>query len=63
MDFIGGNLDEYLHPELHQDTMQGGAATAEPPPPEVPPQVGHHPSSLPRGIQAQITGGTQQVSG
>lgn len=50
MDFVGGNLDEFLHPERHAAALaaaQGGsvaapASGAEPPPapaPEAPPQV------------------------
>ena len=42
MDFVSGNLDEYLHPERHLDPAQQGALGAAPKPqeePEVPPQV------------------------
>ena len=43
MDFIGGNLDEYLHPERHiNPAQQQGALGAAPQPqeePAVPPQV------------------------
>lgn len=54
MDFVGGNLDEFLHPERHaaQLAEQPGASVppaAEavpppPPPPAVPPQVQYNPS-------------------
>ena len=42
MDFVGGNLDEYLHPERHLEAVQQGALGAPPQPqeePQVPPQV------------------------
>ena len=54
MDFVGGNLDEFLHPERHaaQLAEQPGAsvppaaeaAPPPPPPPAVPPQVQYNPS-------------------
>ncbi len=59
MDFVGGNLDEYLHPERHaaQLAEQPGAsvppaaeaAPPPPPPPSVPPQVQYNPSMKVRG--------------
>lgn len=61
MDFVGGNLDEYLHPERHaaQLAEQPGASVppaAEVPPPPlppdaVPPQVQYNPNMKVGGVQ------------